>query len=158
MLSALLLLILLFIPTGYEDAVIYRDKDKCSAEVLETKDDTIVDTGLVRSGEQNCKVLLRGGKFKGQEVWAYNMLNGSLENDKIFQVGDIAQVVVSYEGDKILSVNMIDHFRITKEAVLAGIFILVLILVAGKSGIRAILSFAVTVLMIWKILILIKLI
>ena len=48
---------------------------------------------------------------------------------------------------------MIDHFRITKEIVLAALFILVLIGVAGKTGIRAILSFAVTVLMIWKILI-----
>ena len=151
--SALLLIILLLIPTGYEDAVNYKDKIKCSAEVLATNNDSIIDTGLVRSGEQTCTVRIREGKFRGQETEAYNLLNGSLENDKIFEVGDVAQVVITYQGDAIQSVNMIDHFRITKEMVLAALFILVLIGVAGKTGIRAILSFAVTVLMIWKILV-----
>ncbi|MDY3249498.1 MAG: YibE/F family protein [Candidatus Choladocola sp.] len=151
--SALLLIILLLIPTGYEDAVNYKDKIKCAAEVVATNNDSIIDTGLVRSGEQTCIVRMREGKFRGQEAEAYNLLNGSLENDKIFEVGDVAQVVITYQGDEIQSVNMIDHFRITKEIVLAALFILVLIGVAGKTGIRAILSFAVTVLMIWKILI-----
>lgn len=151
--SFMLLLILLIIPTGYEDAVIYKGTDRCAAEVLETNNDSIIDTGLIRSGEQTCRIRLLGGKFKGQEAEGVNMLNGSLENDKLFEVGDKAQVVISYNGDEIVSVNMIDHYRIPFEILLAGIFILVLILVAGKAGIRAILSFAITVLMIWKVLV-----
>lgn len=151
--SFILLLILLIIPTGYEDAVIYKGTDRCAAEVLETNNDNIIDTGLIRSGEQTCRIRLLGGKFKGQEAEGVNMLNGSLENDKLFEVGDKAQVVISYNGDEIVSVNMIDHYRIPFEILLAGIFILVLILVAGKAGIRALLSFAITVLMIWKVLV-----
>lgn len=151
--SFVLLIVLLLIPTGYEEAVLYKTGDHCAAEVLATNEDSIIDTGLVRSGEQTCTVRLLGGKFKGQETQAVNMLNGSLENDKLFAVGDKAQVLVSYSGDEILSVNMIDHYRIPHEAVLAAIFILVLILVAGRTGIRAILSFVITVLMIWKVLI-----
>lgn len=151
--SFLLFLILLVIPTEYEDAVIYQGKDRCAALVLETNDENIIDTGLIKSGEQSCLVKLLGGRFKGRETDAFNMLNGSLENDKLFAVGDKAQVVVSYDGNEILSVNMIDHYRIPVEILLAGIFILVLILIAGKTGIRAILSFVITVLMIWKILV-----
>lgn len=151
--SCVLLVILLIIPTGYEDAEIYKEMDKCAAEVLETDDSRIIDTGLVRSGEQSCRVRLLGGKFKGQETDAFNMLNGSLENDKLFVVGDKAQVVVSYNGDEIISVNMIDHYRIPWEIALAALSILVLVAVAGKQGIRAILSFVITVLMIWKVLV-----
>lgn len=151
--SFILLLVLLIIPTGYEEAVIYKGTDRCAAEVLETDNDSIIDTGLIRSGEQTCRIKLLGGKFKGQETEGINMLNGSLENDKLFEVGDKAQVVISYDGEEILSVNMIDHYRIPFEILLAGIFILVLVLVAGKTGIRAILSFSITVLMIWKVLV-----
>ena len=151
--SFVLFVILLIIPTGYEDAVIYQGTDRCAAEVLETDESMIIDTGLVKSGEQSCRVRLLGGRFKGQETDAFNMLNGSLENDKLFVAGDKAQVVISYQGDEIISVNMIDHYRIPWEIALAVMFILALILVAGKTGIRAILSFSITVLMIWKVLV-----
>ena len=149
----ILLFILLLIPTGYEDAVIYKGTDRCAAKVISTDNSSIIDTGLIRSGEQNCEIKLLGGKFKGSIVNGYNILNGSLESDKIFSKGDKALVVIDYSGDKILSVNMIDHYRMNYEAILAICFIIFLIAFAGKTGIRAILSFAITVLMIWKILV-----
>lgn len=151
--SVILLLILLLLPTGYEEAQIYQGTDRCAAEILETDNNSIIDTGLIRSGEQICRIRLLGGRFQGQETDGVNMLNGSLENDKLFEVGDRAQVVISYDNDRIISVNMIDHYRIPYEVLLAGVFVLVLVLVAGKAGIRAILSFAITVLMIWKVLV-----
>lgn len=43
------------------------------------------------------------------------MLNGSLEQDKIFAVGDRAQVVVSHDDGQIIMVTMIDHDRIPME-------------------------------------------
>ena len=38
------------------------------------------------------------GKFKGRTAEGVNMLNGSLEQDKLFSQGDRAQVVVSYNA------------------------------------------------------------
>lgn len=151
--ACVLLAVLLVIPTGYEDAVIYAGADKCKAEVISVNDDNVISTGLIRSGEQECIVRLLGGKFKGQEADAYNLLPGSLESDKIYAVGDIALVVVSYDGDTILSVNMIDHYRIDKEAALFVIFAVVLVVFAKGIGLRSILSFAIAVLAIWKILV-----
>lgn len=145
--------LLLIIPTGYEDAVIYKGALPCRAEVLGTDNSEIIDTGLIKSGEQTCTVVFKDGEFRGRQASAYNLLNGSLESDKIFAEGDSALVVINYKGNDILSVNMIDHYRMDKELLLAGIFILVLIAVAGKTGIRAILSFAISVLAIWKLLV-----
>lgn len=148
-----LVLVLLLLPTGFEGAQIYKGAERCAALVLSTNDERIIDTGLIRSGEQSCKVRLLGGKFEGREVEGYNLLSGSLEQDKIFYEGDKALVVINYTGDEIVAVNMIDHYRIAKEALLAVLFAAFLILFAGKTGVRAILSFAVTVLMLWKVLV-----
>ena len=151
--ACLLFVALLAIPTGYEDAIIYQGTDKCKAKVISTNEDNVISTGLIRSGEQNCVVRLLNGKFKGQEADAYNLLSGSLESDKVYAVGDTALVVVSYDEDTILSVNMIDHYRIDKEAALFLIFAVVLVVFAKGIGLRSILSFAITVLAIWKILV-----
>lgn len=151
--SFILVIGLLLLPTGFEGALIYKGADHQAAKVLNVYNDRIVDTGLIKSGEQSCMVKILGGRFKGREVDGFNLLNGSLESDKIFQEGDKALVVINYEGDKILSVNLIDHYRLNYEAVLAVGFALFLILFAGKTGIRAIFSFIITVLMIWKVLV-----
>ena len=146
-----LLIILLLLPTGYEEAIIYQGTDRTVGEVLETDNSKLISTGMIVTGEQICRVKLKGGFFKGQEVDAINMLNGSLEQDKIFKEGDKAQVVISYVDTEILAVSMIDHYRLGKELLLISIFILLLIIFAGKTGVRALLSFAVTILMIWKV-------
>lgn len=145
--------ILILLPTSYEGAVIYQGTDRCKARVLVTDESRIISSGLIRSGEQTCKLKLLGGLFKGQEVEGYNLLSGSLESDKIFNVGDQVLVVISYDENRVLSVNMIDHYRIDKEMILAAIFCIFLIIFAGKKGIMSILSFIISVLMIWKVLV-----
>ena len=151
--SLLLIAVLLFLPTGYEDAVIYKGTERCSAEVVSVDDSKIISTGLIKSGEQSCRVRFEGGMFQGQEAEGVNMLTGSLQTDKIFVPGDRVLVVISHKGEEILSVNLIDHYRIDKEAILAGCFVVLLFVFAGVSGIRAILSFVLTVLTIWKVLV-----
>lgn len=146
-------LVLLLLPTGFEDAVIYKGADKVRAVVLETDNSAIRDSGLIRSGEQVCTVLLKGGSFRGTTVKAANLLSGSLSQDKEFTVGDQALVVVNHVGAEITSVTMIDHFRIGWELLLATIFAVLLILFAGPGGVRALLSFVITVLSLWKIMI-----
>lgn len=148
-----LIVLLLLAPTGFEGALQYQQADRCTALVTAVDDSAIIDTGLVRSGEQRCTLELLGGRFEGQTATGVNMLNGSLEQDKLFAPGDKAMVVVSYQGDEILSVTMTDHYRIGKEAILAGIFAVFLILFAGRTGLRAIASFVLTVLMLWKVLV-----
>ncbi len=151
--SILLIVFLLCWPTGYEDRQIYQEAERCRAVVLEVDDSAIIDTGLVRSGEQRCTLRLQTGRFAGQETVGINLLSGSLEADKLFAVGDTAQVVVSYEGAQILTVTMTDHFRLWQEAALSLLFVALLLAFAGLAGLRAILSFVLTVLLLWKVLV-----
>lgn len=152
-LGTVLLLILVCLPTGYEDAVIYQGTDRCKATILATDESAVISSGLIQSGEQTCTIRLEGGRFEGRETQGINILSGSLETDKIFTPGEPALVVVSYQEDQILSVTMIDHYRIDKEILLALAFALLLILLAGRKGFQAILSFGITVMAIWKIIV-----
>lgn len=144
---------LLLLPTGYEGALQYRDAERCIARVLSADNQSIVDTGLVRSGEQQCSLEILSGRFKGRTVTGVNLLTGSLEQDKLFEPGDKAMVVISHSEDEILRVSMTDLYRIDWELVMGGLFILLLLLFAGRTGLRAVLSFALTVLCLWKVLV-----
>lgn len=153
LLALLLFIGLMLLPTGYEGALTYQNADRVRAEVLSTDESDVFDTGLLRTGEQRCRIKILAGQFTGRETDAVNRLNGSLEQDKLFAPGDIAFVAVSHNGGEITAVTMTDHYRLDKEAILAGLFLLLLVLFAGKTGLRAVLSFVVTILMIWKVLV-----
>lgn len=147
------IVLLWFLPTGFEDALVYQDAERCRGSVLSVDDSAIIDTGLVRSGEQVCTIRILDGIFKDEETTAVNMLNGSLEQDKLFSPGDTAMVVISHADGKILNVTMTDHYRIGGELLMGIGFAAFLILFAGRTGIRAIASFVLTVLCLWKILV-----
>lgn len=148
-----LIVMLLILPTGFEGNVVFQESDIRPAHVLSTDESTVIDTGLVRSGEQRCQLEILSGPFQGQIAEGRNMLNGSLEQDKLFSVGDKALVRINYQNGEILNISMIDHYRATWELLLAAMFILLLIIFAGRTGLRAVLSFVLTVLMIWKVLV-----
>lgn len=151
--SLVLLVALILLPTGFEGAQAYTNADRVKALVLSTDESSVVDTGLVRSGEQVCQIRILGGQFEGTETTAVNRLNGSLSQDKLFSEGDYAFVVVSYKDGAITTVTMTDHYRLDKEALLVGLFLLLLLIFARGTGLRAILSFADTILLMWKVLV-----
>ncbi len=160
--TLILIGVLLLIPTGYEGAVQFKDAVKCRARVESVDNSSIIDTGLIRSGQQVCRVTFLSGRFKGQSADGWNLLTGSLSQDKIFHPGDVAQCVVHFSGDEnaenggkteIISVNLIDYYRLHGELILAFAFAAFLVVFAGFTGLRSVLSFVVTVLVLWKILV-----
>lgn len=153
-LAGLLLIgILMAIPTGYEDALIYKGTERAIGKVVETDNSAIIPSGLVQSGEQSCTLEIQNGIFKGKTLTGVNFLSGSLEKDKIFKTGDLALLTISSRNGEIRSVVMSDHYRLNKEYILLLIFAVFLVLFAGKNGFQAILSFLITILVIWKILV-----
>ncbi|MDL2250405.1 YibE/F family protein [Lachnospiraceae bacterium OttesenSCG-928-J05] len=152
-LYGLIAIILLLLPTGYEGAKVNDSAIRVKAEVLSTNDGNILTSGIVQHGEQSCQVKILKGKYKGEVVDAVNTLNGSLEQDKIFKAGEKALVMISQKADKIVSVSMIDHYRIHYEVLLLLGFFIFLVVFAGPVGVRTMLSFILTLLMIWKLLI-----
>lgn len=144
--------ILAIIPTGFEKNI-YPGSVRAKALIVDADNSTVYSAGIIKHGEQVCKIKILNGKFKNYEAKAINRLVGKLEIDKFFFPGDKALVVIDFTDDKIDFVNIIDHYRINLEFILFGAFMLFLILFAGWTGVKAILSFVMTVLMIWKILV-----
>ena len=63
-----MIVILLLLPTGYEGALQYQEADRCVAKIIETDNSAIIDTGLVRTGEQRCKIRLLSGEYEGKKL------------------------------------------------------------------------------------------
>lgn len=145
--------ILICLPTGYEDALIYQGTQRAVGRVVETNNSAIITSGLIQSGEQICVLEIENGLFQGKTLEGVNFLSGSLEKDKIFKEGDRALLTISHEGDTVRSVVISDHYRLDKEVLLLAVFAVFLVIFAGKIGFQAILSFFITILMIWKILV-----
>lgn len=143
--------ILFFIPTGFEDN--YNKSIRSKALVISVDNSQLEQRGIVKTGVQQVKVRILQGEFKGKEFNSTNNLKGQLELDKMFSVGDKALVVIDHQGDEVVFVNIIDHYRINIEAILFSIFILILIAFAGITGVKTVISFIFTILAIWKILI-----
>lgn len=145
--------ILICLPTGYEDALIYQGTQRAVGRVVETNNSAIITSGLIQSGEQICVLEIENGLFRGKTLEGVNFLSGSLEKDKVFKEGDRALLTISHEGDTVRSVVISDHYRLDKEVLLLAVFAVFLVIFAGKIGFQAILSFLITILMIWKILV-----
>lgn len=141
---------LFFMPTGFEKSE--EGSVRAKGLILQVDDSLVQQRGLVKTGSQSLKVEIMNGSFKGQEVDATNRLLGRMEFDKLFKVGDKALVVVEYMGQNLTYVNVIDHYRVNIELLLFSIFILLLVILGGWTGAKAVLSFIFTILMIWKVL------
>jgi uncharacterized membrane protein len=154
-LCGLLILVLLLIPTGFEQAgAAWHDGgERIAAEVISVDNSLVINTGLVQAGEQRCHVKLLSGSHTGETYMAENMLTGSLEQDKLYECGDRALVLVSIKENAVASVSMVDHYRLDMEIILLIAFSLFLIFFARWTGVRAVLSFVLSVLAIWKVLI-----
>lgn len=150
---SIVIVVLIFLPTGFEGALQFKDAEKCKVLVEEVDNSSLIDTGLIRIGQQICKVRFLTGRFEGQTSFGWNMLGGSLSQDKLFRPGDKAQAVVHHDEGEIISINLIDYYRLDGELVLAIAFALFLICFARGVGLRSVLSFVITILVLWKILV-----
>ena len=144
---------LLALPTGFEDAQQFKDAEKCKVLVEAVDNSSLINTGLIRTGQQVCTVRFLSGKFKMQTAEGWNMLGGSLSQDKLFRPGDKAQAVVHHYDGEIISVNLIDYYRLEGELLLALAFAVFLVVFARGVGLRSVFSFAITILVLWKILV-----
>ncbi|WP_027635457.1 YibE/F family protein [Clostridium butyricum] len=152
LITLIAIVVLICVPNKFPQKI-YENTERVSARVLSTDESFIINNGLIKTGEQLCKVEILQGKFKGETVTGSNRLSGSLEQDKIFAVGDKILVTLDYTGDEIRVATLVDHYRINYEILLVGVFMIFLVGFSGIVGIKAILSFIFTILAMWKLLI-----
>lgn len=156
LLSAFLIIsVLLFLlPTGYEKRV-EKQSARCLGIILEVDNSEIQQFGLVKTGDQKLIIKIDNGPFKGRVVHGNNPLLGMMQRDKVFSIGDRVFVVLSLNEDssQIVFVNPQDFYRLDLEIFLMAIFSLALVLFGGWTGTKALMSFILSALIIWKVLI-----
>ena len=77
------IIVLIFIPTGFENKLIYQGTERVPAKVLAVDNSMIIDTGLVRSGDQNCDIEFLDGQFRGQEYTAVSRTDISVTSLRV---------------------------------------------------------------------------
>ncbi|HWP79176.1 MAG TPA: YibE/F family protein [Candidatus Acidoferrum sp.] len=145
--------LLMMLPTGFARQI-YVNSEGAKARVLEADNSSVYTNGIIRQGDQRCTIEFLSGTHKGEKAQAINLLVGKLDIDKLFEPGDVAWVIVENKADgSIQFVNMVEHYRVGKELLLIGLFAALLIVFSGFTGVRTLLSFAFTLLSIWKLII-----
>ncbi|MYL83617.1 YibE/F family protein [Desulfovibrio aerotolerans] len=139
-------------PTGFENRLPV-DAVQVKARVVAVDNGHVRQYGLVREGEQRVTAQPVSGPFAGQTIVADNLLLGKLEMDKVFAPGDAALLVLSLREGKIVSAVAQDHWRLGLQGLLLGLFALALVAYAGVTGVKALLSFVFTALLLWKVLV-----
>jgi uncharacterized membrane protein len=106
---------------------------------------------IVKTGIQQLSVQLQGGPCKGENVEVVNRLTGTLELDEFYEPGDTILVEYDMRDGKAVNAVARGHYRLRLEFALIGLFALLLLTVAGVTGIKAILSFIFSALVLWKL-------
>lgn len=152
---AIAVIVLLLLPTGYENPDLTRGLLYEKAEVMAIDNSDLNNISVTTLGTQDLTLLYLSGPFKGETVEARNVLLGDKRRDKIFDVGDKVLSVsrLSEDGKSIVECRAEEHYRRDLELILVVIFLLALILFAGVTGAKAGLSFIFTALCFWKLLI-----
>ena len=149
---SILTVIILFIPTGFENRQ-KKNNLRAKAEVIAVDNSELEQYGIVKTGNQGLELKITSGRFRGRIARSNNILMGKLELDKMFAVGDTALVAIDLdETGGFVYANALDHYRLKTEMILFLLFAGMLLLYAGWTGARALLSFLFTGLLIWKIL------
>lgn len=120
--------------------------------VLETDNSLVFQRGIFRQGEQSVKVRLLDGPDRNRVIQAANLLQGSLELEWFFQPGEKALLGYSKQDDRIIAARMLEPLRESSMVIIALVFLTALIGLAGWIGIKALISFAFTIMVICKVL------
>ena len=127
---------------------------RCRAEVVSVDNDHVLQHGIIKTGFQRLVLRLVSGPFRGEEVVSTSNLMGKLELDAWYEVGDnLLAVLTVSEAGEIRHVEPRDHYRLSGLLWLFALFAALIVGLGGATGARAMLSFLITGLMIWKVLI-----
>lgn len=143
---------LAFVPTGFENRR-HADSHLARARVLDVDNTHVRRSAIIKTGTQNLTVEFLSGPFRGQQAVAVNHLTGKMELDDVLIEGREILVEHSVGDGSVGSAVARGNYRLRMELFLVVLFATVLVLVAGWTGVKAMLSFVFAVLVIWKVMI-----
>ncbi|MFB1488325.1 MULTISPECIES: YibE/F family protein [unclassified Thiocapsa] len=115
-------------------------------------DNSRVRTNLIIKTEaQVLAVRLLDGPAKGEEIAVTNMLTGKLELDEFYETGSVILVEYDLVDGQPAHGMARGHYRLQMQLLLIGCFAVLLIAIAGVTGLKAALSFIFAALVLWKL-------
>lgn len=120
--------------------------------VLKTDNKFVFQRGTVREGDQKVTVRILDGPERNREIEVLNMLQGAAELEWFYQTGEKAVIGYTLDHNKIVGARMLEPLRETYLIWLFLLFIGALLILAGWTGVKAIITFVFTILVIWKVL------
>jgi len=138
------------------DYVEKQDDDKQTkvysiGKVLAVEND-IMHLGVYIQGEQKLEIEILKGVNKGENISVYNCLNANPQVDTMYKVNDKMLVQLVDLDDGSVIGQPAGLYRLNAEVCLILVFALLLVMVAGWTGVKALLSFVFAGLMLVKIL------
>ncbi len=121
------------------------------AEVIQVTDHT-KQVGRVRMGRQEVIARIQQGAFKGQRVTVINHLAGHMLHDRYVKPGDKTLFMLQILNNRIMKAKLVDFDRLNSHWIIFTIFSALLILFAGITGLKALISFFFTIAIIVRIL------
>ena len=134
-------------------AAICADTVEVKARVMTVDNSDVRSSGLSNIGHQELTVEILNGKYKGQTLDATNSLIGQVDLENLYRPGDIIIAAIVFDNGKISDVKAVDLFRQDSLLALFALFVIALLLYAGVVGIKALISFLLTVFIVWEVLV-----
>jgi uncharacterized membrane protein len=106
---------------------------------------------IVKTQSQFLTVRLLDGPNKGEEVHVTNRLTGKMELDEFYAEGSTILVEYDLKEGKPGNAMARGHYRLHMQLVLIGLFGTLLLALAGATGLKALLSFVFTAMVLWKL-------
>jgi len=144
--------VIAWLPTGFED-LRPQNSTLTRGRVVEVDNTDLRQNVMVLSGSQSLTVELLGGPHEGQAVPVMNYLQGKMELDEVYRVGNTMLVEYSTRDGEVHRAYARGKYRIRTELLLLGLFAVLLIAVGGWTGAKALLSFCFAILLLWKVMV-----
>lgn len=148
-LSLAVLLVSFFSAT---ETLLWSSPDEVVAKVLTVDNSRLYTVGTAKLGEQRMTIKVLQGEHRARTVNARNHLAGAMEFDEIYHSGDLVLAALQSSGPT-LTARVVAHFRLPILVALFMIFATLLIAYSRTTGIKSLLSFVGSILVIWKVLV-----
>ncbi len=148
-----MLLVLIFNGNFETNTKNNQDVLETKAKVIKVDNSNVIEAGISKIGDQKLLVEIVDGKYKEKKIDVVNHLIGKLELDNYYNSNDDIIIAVQEKNSQIKQGLAVDLYRQNWELVLFLLFILSLLVYAGITGLKAVLSFVASLFIILKILI-----
>lgn len=130
----------------------YAEYERASvSKILTDTSESSADAEGLRRGEQQIIASVKSGQYEGEELLAYNYVNPLF--GVAVEVGDEVVLVISTYSDGTHTATVYEYNRELPLAIVVALFLIVTVLVGGKTGAKSLVGLILTLACIFLIFI-----